>query len=789
MDEGDIRILLVEDNPGDARLLREALLDAAGQVFTLTQAQRLDQAIGLVGGQVFDVVLLDMSLPDTQGPDTVRRMAAAAPHIPVVVLTGTDDVAVGTEALRGGAQDYLVKGQTDHRLLIRSIRYAIERHRAEEALRQSEQRERQRAGELAAVLEAIPIPVFIAHDADCVHMIGNRLANEILRIAPGKELSLSGLPDTKPRHFRVLKDGRELRLDELPAQRAARGENVHNVEFTLAFDDGVVREVLGYGTPLLDERGVPRGTVAALVDITERKQAEERYRTLFSTLLEGFCVIEVLFDADARPIDYRFLEINPAFAAQTGLHDAQGKLMRELAPDHEAHWFEIYGRVALTGQPVRFVNEARALNRWFDVSAYRVGGPDSRKVAILFNDITEAKTAEKALQAAKVVAEAASKAKDQFLAVLSHELRNPLNPVLATAELLLRDPRFDADTRDLFAGIARNVELEARLIDDLLDVTRIERGKVELHCDAIELGATIRRAVEVCLPDIQARKLEFAVDAADGPYHLEADGARLQQVFWNLLKNSIKFTPAGGSVGIRCRRDGAFVEVQVNDSGAGIAPENLERIFNAFEQASRSVTRQFGGLGLGLTICRAMVELHGGTIKASSPGRGRGATFTVRLPMRAARVSDGGAASVIGAAPAARVHGTWRILLVEDHSDTAKVMARFLRMDGYSVAIASDVASAMKLASESVFDLLLSDLGLPDGSGLDLMRSLRAGGHAFPGIALTGYGQESDVQECRDAGFDTHLTKPIDIARLNDAIENIRRSRTATGVDGKEGKG
>jgi PAS domain-containing protein len=391
--------------------------------------------------------LLDLGLPDSDGLATLRTMQRHAANLPIVVLTGNNDEAAGLDAIREGAQDYLIKGQAGKNQLARSIKYAVERKQAEntikelndtleerilertaqislanealrgeiterkrmeEMLRESERCEHERAEELAVLLEAVPTPVFIASDPDCLHLTGNRLANEILRISCGNELTLSGHRETSPRHFRYFKDGRELRHDELPAHRAASGVPVKDFEFTLVFDDGMVRPVLGYGTPLLDNKGCPRGMVAVLVDITERKQveealrqSEENYRELFNTLIEGFCIIEVLFDTNDRPIDYRLLKMNPAFEVQTGLHDAQGKLMRELAPEYEAHWFEILGNVALTGESIRFVNETNAPNRWYDVSAYRVGVQESRKVAILFNDITEVKKAEIALKASE----------------------------------------------------------------------------------------------------------------------------------------------------------------------------------------------------------------------------------------------------------------------------------------------------------------------------------------------------------------------------------------------------
>ena len=272
-----------------------------------------------------------------------------------------------------------------------------------------------------------------------------------------------------------------------------------------------------------------------------------------------------------------------------------------------------------------------------------------------------------------------------------------------------------------------------------------------------ELCKIIHRAVEVCKPDIEGRSLRFAVDLGPAaPYWVDADAARLQQVFWNLLKNAIKFTPHGGRVGIHCRPNEEHVLVEVSDSGIGIEPEALPRIFNAFEQEELSITRQFGGLGLGLAISKALVELHGGTISAHSEGRDQGATFRIRLPLCAplSRAETPAAAAPRGAVRPLRV------LLVEDHGVTAKMMRMVLTADGHTVEIAGDVATALELADQRDFDLLISDLGLPDGSGHDLMRQLRERGRTFPGIALSGYGQEEDIRRSREAGFSAHLTKP-----------------------------
>jgi len=371
-------------------------------------------------------------------------------------------------------------------------------------------------------------------------------------------------------------------------------------------------------------------------------------------------------------------------------------------------------------------------------------------------------------------AEEANRAKDEFLAVLSHELRTPLSPVLSGISILQSDSALGQRARSILGVLRRNVELEARLIDDLLDVTRIVRGKLTLDSEPRELATIIDRAVEVCRPEIEAKRLRLGVDHGEGPHVVEADAARLQQVFWNLLKNAIKFTPEGGRVDVSSRSEEGHVRVEVRDSGIGIAPEARARIFEAFTQAESSMTRRFGGLGLGLAISKALVELHGGRIDVRSEGENRGATFAVRLPIVApgthARPVAGGDAP---AGPAA-VRRRLRVLLVEDHEDTAEMIASVLAMEGHEVRTAGDAPTALGILDrDGPFDLLISDLGLPGESGLQLMRALRARGDGLAGIALSGYGQETDIESSLAAGFAAHLVKPAEPRVLLDAMERV----------------
>lgn len=559
-------------------------------------------------------------------------------------------------------------------------------------------------------------------------------------------------------------------------------------EFRIRRSDGQIRWLAVYADVVQDVHGNAVRVVGVNYDITERKAQQQALQEREAMLQKAISAptVGVLFFG----LSGRIHSANEAFQRMCGYSVAELAAIPHWRVLTAPESWEPTERTAtaLAERGIAPPYEKQMVRKdgttWWGLFApTRLSGSGWDIECIEFIiDITDRKRAEaelaaahRATEEAKQAAESASRAKDQFLAVLSHELRNPLTPVLTTATMLQRDSTLGEEVREHLEVIRRNAELEARLIDDLLDVTRIARGKVELIKERAELCTVISRAVEVCRPDFEARGIHFGIDWGARPYWVDADVSRLQQVFWNLLKNAAKFTPHGGCVGVRCRWVDSLVEVEVIDSGIGIAPDALSRIFNPFEQAERTITRQFGGLGLGLAICKAMVDMHGGTIAVHSEGKGRGAVFRVRLPTAAPAGPPGPAPRPDAGhpRPAEAERYSLRILLVEDHGDTARIMRRMLTMEGHSVAVAGDVATALDLAREEEFDLLLSDMGLPDASGIDLLWQLRKLGRGFPAVALSGYGQEQDLQRSREAGFAAHLVKPVSIDQLLRTIANV----------------
>src|SRR5947207_2079766 len=478
------------------------------------------------------------------------------------------------------------------------------------------------------------------------------------------------------------------------------------------------------------------------------------------------------------PASRRFLQANDAFvqmARRLGQLPATRDIMKATYAEVKIAPVDALERVLALGTPFQLVEhpikDKAGMTHFVDISLIRLEGAYKNVQGVLY--LLEDKTRDMTLRQELIGANAA---KDQFLALLSHELRNPLSPVIAMVGELEASAGDKPEVRRALEVIRRNVELEARLIDDLLDVTRISKGKLQLSLETASVHEILQRSYEICREEIAAKdlKIEFRLRAEQA--HVEGDPARLQQVFWNLIKNSVKFTPEKGGIIIETvNPTSEEIEIRIRDTGIGIEPEKIDKIFNAFEQGQIAITRRFGGLGLGLAISKAMVDAHGGKIRVESPGKDRGSTFslnlkTVSAPSAAGDGAEEGPSATREAEP--RLPTLRRVLVVDDHRDTCTGMKMMLERRGYEITVAHSAEQAMEKTHEQDFDLLISDIGLPDRSGYDLMRELRDS-KSLPGIALSGFGTEHDVSKARAAGFSEYLTKPINFERLEAAIQNL----------------
>ena len=576
----------------------------------------------------------------------------------------------------------------------------------------------------------------------------------------------------------------QIHPDDLPAlMQAITTSMAHGlpseVEHRFRRHDGVYRRVVSRAVPMKNEAGEVVRWVGTSTDIQDRWEAEQavrEHRQQLALSLEA----GRLADWEVN-LETGRLNVSPQLRVLFGAGEetlltreqwASYVLPEDLGPTRKVineaiaarDRYHVEFRIRRGDGEIRWMTSDSNIKRDEHGKALRMVGVSA--------DITDRKHAEIQMRLAKEAAESANQAKDNFLAVLSHELRTPLTPILSGAQFLESDRSLSPQHHEVATIIRRNAELEARLIDDLLDLTRISRGQLELHFAPVDLHEKIRHIVQMCAPDASLRKVTISSQLDAARHHLNADPARLQQIIWNLLKNAIKFTADGGRVNISTSlEDDDTVQLVVSDTGIGITPDLLPRIFDAFEQGGPEVMRRFGGMGLGLTIAKNLVELHGGRISASSEGPGHGASFMVQLPLTAA------ATSAAQAEPAGRLrNASCTVLLVEDHADTRRLMMRLLEDFGCTVHVAAGVAEAVAFPADQPLDLLLSDIGLLDGSGLDVVRHIKATRPKCMMIALSGYGMEADRQRSLEAGFDLHLTKPVDLRKLEQVLRQLRKN-------------
>nr|AYM53070.1 sensory box histidine kinase/response regulator [Nannocystis exedens] len=527
------------------------------------------------------------------------------------------------------------------------------------------------------------------------------------------------------------------------------------------------------------------------------RASEERYRRLFASIDDAYCLLQMILDDNGQTVDYRFLEANSAFETHTGLVGAVGKTARELVPDLDDSWFRLYGRVAETGETAKFENHAPAMNRWFEVYATRVGPAELRQVALVFKDVSERKRIEAhraelfALEsAARREAETATRLRDEFLATVSHELRTPLTSILGWAQMLQLDGLSAEQRRHAIDTIERNARAQAQLIEDLLDVSSILAGKLRLEVQTVNIQEIVEAALETVRPAAEARGVRLQATLASGATVM-GDPQRLQQVVWNLLSNAVKFTPRAGRVQVLVERRDSSVEIVVADTGKGIAPEFQPHVFERFRQADGATTRRHGGLGLGLSIVRQLVEMHGGTVSVFSEGEDRGASFTVRIPLAVTLRREIEAPETLRKEAAKQdlncppeLAGL-RVLIVDDERDTREMLAMLLRRCGVEVSLAASAAEALRLIESERPDVLVSDIGMPGEDGYSLLEKVRklpreAGG-SLPAVALTAYARSEDRTRALLAGFNNHVAKPVEPLELLAVIASLSwRTRKTT---------
>lgn len=683
------------------------------------------------------------------------------------------------------------------------------------------------------------------------------------------------------------------------------------VEYRIVLPNGDIRWVSGGASVLTrNADGIPVRSVHIAADTTAQVQAAEklrqsatRYRTLFESMDQGYCVIEIIFDGHDSAVDYRFLEVNPAFERHTGLADATGQTIRALVPEIEPRWAEMYGKVARTGTPLRFVDKASAMQgRWFDVFAFRLGDQGSNKVAILFSDVSDRIRADAALRESDERMRAATDAisdviwtnnaqghmageqpgwqaftgqtrqacqgygwsnaihpedaqptvdawnsavaekrkfffehrvrrhdgqwrlcavcavplfnpeggirewvgvhtditvkkqdeeklrklaselseanlrKDEFLATLAHELRNPLAPIRNGLQLMKLSGGEQKSMEQARAMMERQLAQMVRLIDDLMDASRINQGKLELRKELVALQTIVCSAVETSRPLIDEMGHKLTVSMPELPVMVHADTTRLAQVFMNLLNNAAKYSEQGGHIDVRVEQSHDIAVVTVKDTGIGIDPDQLPRIFRMFAQVDKSLEKSHGGLGIGLSLVKRLVEMHGGAVEAASDGLGTGSVFLVRLPLTTPittyrvdmKLSSEEDKPVASKPPL-------RILVVDDNRDAADSLAEMLELMGNDTRAAYDGQQGVDMASEFRPEVILFDIGMPKLNGYEACRLVRQQpwGRDIVLIAATGWGQEKDRSRTHEAGFDHHLVKPVDPQELIKTLSDL----------------
>lgn len=562
--------------------------------------------------------------------------------------------------------------------------------------------------------------------------------------------------------------------------RAIETGEEYLAEYRVHTATGEERWVTARGRVEYDVAGRPVAFPGALADITERKRAQEDRDRFFQLSLDMLAIIST---------DGYFLQASQAWTSTLGytLEELTTQPYIEFVhPDDRAATLEEARKLTQGIQTIAFENRYRCRDgsyRWilWSVAPFL----EQKLLYCVARDVTDRKRAEVEReqllareQAARETAEAANRVKDEFLAVLSHELRSPLNPILGWSKLLQSRKLDQQKTAHALETIERNAKLQVQLIDDLLDVARILRGKLSLNTVPVNLATSITAALETVRLAAEAKSIQIQTVLEPNVGEVLGDSGRLQQVVWNLVSNAVKFTSPEGRVDIRLESFDDCAQIQVSDTGKGISPDFLPYVFESFRQADNATTRQFGGLGLGLAIVRQIVELHGGTVQAASLGEGQGATFTIRLPLMPQQPQM--LQEIRQAEPAPNLQGV-KVLVVDDIADIREYVAFVLEQEGATVTSVSSAAEALSALTQVQPDVLVSDIGMAEVDGYMLMRQVRSlppsQGGAIPALALTAYAGEMNEQQAIAAGFQRHLAKPVEPTVLLTVIAELVDSK------------
>jgi PAS domain S-box-containing protein len=577
--------------------------------------------------------------------------------------------------------------------------------------------------------------------------------------------------------------------------RLTHDEALHSYEARLRCKDGSIRHVL-ISSNVRRQNGEFHHTRCFTRDITERRLAEEALRQSEERFAKAFKASPFALTITSLKTS-QLLEVNETFTRLSGYtrEEAVGRTTLELGvwardSDREEEIAMVSERGGVRDLEYRFrMKDGTERVGLLSAERIEIGGEPCALTVI--QDITEQKRAEaerdqmlEREKALRAKAEEASRLKDEFLATVSHELRTPLTSILGWAHMLRTGQSADGDAAKALETIERNARAQSQLIDDLLDVSRIITGKLRLDVRAVDPNSFIEAAIEAVRPAAEVKAIRVQKIMDTGVASVSGDPVRLQQVVWNLLSNAIKFTPKGGRVQVRLERVNSHIEIAVSDNGPGIAPEFLPHVFDRFRQADQRTTRQHGGMGLGLAIVRHLVELHGGTVRAESPGEGQGSTFMVLLPVAPVYQRIGMEERVHPAARDTlpsyecpdRLDGL-RILVVDDEPDTRELLKAGLGRCGAEVVMVGSAGEAVEAVETVLPDVLISDIGMPGEDGYDLIRRVRQlpveSGGRVPAIALTAYARTEDRLQALKAGYQMHVPKPVELAELVAVVASL----------------